>query len=236
MYLALALGMSAVTFGGFWFTYFGRLLGGDYPDVSTTVHLHGWSFFAWYLLLPAQAWLMRSRNLALHKRLGLASIGLALVMVITGLVVLSVQVRNGMAAEGFHFFKVFGLPVLSSLLLFAVFYTLAIIRRRRGEWHKRFMIVASAAGLGAAAFRLLGGFWDPAPWTMVAGILGTNLFVVTAMIHDRIIHGSVGKPYWYGLIACVSIEGISFLAPSTGIGQALLGGLAALGEVLAAVY
>ena len=236
VYLGLALAMSAVTFVGFWFTYFGRILGGDYPDVSTTVHLHGWSFFAWYLLLPLQAWLMRSRNVALHRHLGLASIGLAILMVVTGLVVLSVQVRDGMAAEGFHFFKVFGLPVLSSLLLFAVFYTLAITRRRRAEWHKRFIIVASAAGLGAAAFRLLGGFWDPAPWTMVAGIMGPNIFIAAAMIHDRIVHGSVARPYWYGLAACVSVEGISFLAPSTGIGQALLSGLAALGDVLAAVY
>ena len=28
VHLTLALGMCAVTFGGFWFTYFGRILGG----------------------------------------------------------------------------------------------------------------------------------------------------------------------------------------------------------------
>lgn len=236
VYLTLALGMCAVTFGGFWFTYFGRILGGDYPGVSPAVHVHGWSFFAWYLLLPLQAWLMRTRRISLHRRLGMTSIVLAFVMTLTGLVVLTVSIRKGLATEGFDFFKVFGLPVFSSLLLFAVFYTLAIIYRKSPERHKRLIIIASAAGLGAAAFRLLGGFWDPQPWTMVAGIVGTNVFIIAAMIHDRLSRGRIAAVYWYGLATCAIVEIASFPLGATDPGQSLLGGLAALADVLDPLY
>ena len=236
VYLTLALGMCAVTFGGFWFTYFGRILSGDYPGVSPAVHVHGWSFFAWYLLLPLQAWLMRTRRVSLHRRLGLASTVLAFAMTLTGMVVLTVSIRKGLAAEGFDFFKVFGLPVFSTLLLFAVFYTLAIIHRKSPERHKRLIIIASAAGLGAAAFRLLGGFWDPQPWTMVVGITGTNLFIIAGMIHDQLSRGKIATVYWYGLATCVIVEFASFPLGATGLGQNLLGGLAALADVLDPLY
>ena len=236
VYLTLALGMCAVTFGGFWFTYFGRILSGDYPGVSPAVHVHGWSFFAWYLLLPLQAWLMRSKKVSLHKRLGLASTALAFVMTLTGMVVLTVSIRTGLETEGFSFFKVFGLPVFSSLLLFAVFYTIAILHRKSPERHKRLIIIASAAGLGAAAFRLLGGFWDPQPWTMVAGITGTNVFIVAAMTHDQLSRGRIAAVYWYGLATCAIVEIVSFPLGATGLGQTLLSGLAALADVLDYLY
>jgi hypothetical protein len=32
-------------------TYFGPLFRGAYPEVSPLAHVHGWSFFGWYLLL-----------------------------------------------------------------------------------------------------------------------------------------------------------------------------------------
>ena len=235
-YVLLALGMAAVTFGGFWFTYFSRILGGDYPEVSPAVHLHGWSFFAWYLLLPLQALLMRASRVSLHRRLGLASIVLAFVMTLTGLVVLTVSIRKGLAADGFDFFKVFGLPVFTSLLLFAVFYSFAIANRKRAELHKRLIIIASAAGLGAAAFRLLGGFWDPQPWTVVAGITGTNVFIVAAMVHDKLTRGRIHRIYWIGLTVCAGIEFAAFPLSGTALGKALLAGLASLANVLDVFY
>ena len=63
-YLWLCLSASFVAFLGFSFTYFGPVFAGNYPDVSPTVHLHGWTFFLWYLLLPLQAGLVASRLLA----------------------------------------------------------------------------------------------------------------------------------------------------------------------------
>lgn len=54
-YLWIAVAMSVTAFAGFSFTYFEPLFRGEYPRVSPLVHVHGWTFFAWYLLLPAHA-------------------------------------------------------------------------------------------------------------------------------------------------------------------------------------
>jgi hypothetical protein len=58
IYLGLALGMSVTAYWGFAYTYFTAVLAGTYPEVSPAVHVHGWSFFLWFLLLPFQALLI----------------------------------------------------------------------------------------------------------------------------------------------------------------------------------
>lgn len=55
LYPALAILISATGFAGFSFTYFGPIIGGSYPAAEFPLHLHGWSFFLWYLLFPLQA-------------------------------------------------------------------------------------------------------------------------------------------------------------------------------------
>ena len=77
-WLTVATSFSA--FLGFFFTYFSPIIAGEYPDVSPPVHIHGWSFFAWYLLLPLQAGLIRSRRISVHRALGVASVALVAVM------------------------------------------------------------------------------------------------------------------------------------------------------------
>lgn len=83
---------SEATFGCS-FTYFGPMLAGDFPNTSPIVHLHGWTFFAWYLLLPFQAGLIAASRLRRHRAIGYGSIALAIGMTVTGLVVIGVQMK-----------------------------------------------------------------------------------------------------------------------------------------------
>ncbi len=128
-YLCLCLTTSAVAFPGFSFTYFSPMMAGTYPAVSATVHVHGWTFFLWYLLFPMQAGPVAARRVALHRTLGTASTVLAVAMVLTGLVIMGAQMELARPPEGNLFFQAFGPAVFSTLLLFAVFFTLA---NRRG--------------------------------------------------------------------------------------------------------
>lgn len=228
--------MTATCFTGFAFTYFGPLLAGTYSPVPPTVHLHGWSFFLWYLLLPAQALLVRFRRLALHRGLGLASVGLAMVMVASGLVVASVQIHRASGPQGSPFWSLFGLGILSTLVVFAVFYGLAIRHRRKPALHRRFMILAGAGGLGAAAFRILGAAFGGGTWTVPGGILVTALFVVAAMIHDRRSEGRVHPAYAWGLGGMLGLSGGALLLPVLGLAGPLNRMVGALGRVLEALY
>ncbi|MDX2206506.1 MAG: hypothetical protein SFU57_02575 [Gemmatimonadales bacterium] len=74
IYVGLALSMSATAFWGFSYTYFMPLMAGAYPQVSPVVYLHGWSFFLWFLLLPAQAFLMAKGHRRAHMTLGAGSV------------------------------------------------------------------------------------------------------------------------------------------------------------------
>jgi hypothetical protein len=232
----MAVAISFTAFLGFSFTYFGPLFRGEYPAVSPAVHVHGWSFFAWYLLFPLQAGLVRAKHLKLHRTLGAASVALAVVMVGTGLVVVGAQVEASRAPGAPQFWQLMGPGVFSTLILFTAFYLAALHNRRRGAYHKRLMILASAGALGAAAFRILGVLIGFGPSTAVLGILAPNLFVVAAMIRDALREGSVHRVYHYGLPISIAVEAGMMLSVPTPVGTALNAGLAWLGRVLGFLY
>lgn len=234
-YLQAALAIGATAYLGFWFTYFGPQVRGTYPDAAPAVHVHGWSFFAWYLLFPLQAGLIRSRRIPLHRVLGRASLALAAVMTATGLLVLGVQMAAAVAAPA-AFWSTFGPMVGSTLLLFTGFYAAALAFRRNGAHHKRWLIVASAAGLGAAAFRLVSAAFGDVAWASPAGVLATNLFIVAGMVHDLRRDGRIHPAYRLGLPICVGVELAAWLLTPTVPGQALAHGLAWVGRTLAFLY
>src|SRR5688572_379219 len=197
-YLWLALSMTTTAFVGFWFTYFGPLFRGAYPEVSPLVHVHGWTFFAWYLLLPAQAGLIRTGRVAAHRTIGLASIALGALMIAAGLIVSAVRIDMASGPNGDPFWQLMGVPIFAIWILFGVFYTAAMYLRRRPADHKRFIVLASAVALSAATFRILVRLFGFAPWVAIAGCLAPLAFILTAMVHEcRRVH-SVSPVYLYG--------------------------------------
>lgn len=235
-FLLLTVAMTATVFVGFWFTYFGPILTGSYERISPLVHLHGWTFFAWYLLLPLQAGLIRIRQVRRHRTLGLLSLALATVMVLTGLVVVGVRMRDALASPEPSFWSANGPGVFATLALFASFYAAALLLRRKSALHKRLIIVASAAGMGAATFRIFMVGFGPLPWIALAGILVTNLFILAGMAHDLHREGRIHKAYLVGLPVCVALElGILFGTP-TPAGQILSRGLAWIGTTFGFLY
>lgn len=235
-YLWLALGMTATTLFGFFFTYFGPMLSGQYPAASPVVHLHGWSFFAWYVLLPIQAGMIATRRVGLHRSFGTASAVLAVVMVATGLVVLGTQVKLSLAPGGSPFWLSMGPGILSTLVLFAGFYVAAYRTRRQAGLHRRFMVLASAGGLGAATFRVVGVLFGFPDWATIAGILAPNLFVAAAMVHDVRTEGRVHPTYLYGLTISVALEGAMLVSGMTAAGDPVRQGLAWVGRLAAFMY
>lgn len=234
-FLYLALAITSVVFLGFWFTYFSPLLAGQYPRVSPAVHLHGWTFFGWYLLLPLQAGLIRLRRPQWHALLGASSLVLATAMVLTGLVVLGVRMKEAAAAPAPSFFSLFGPGVFSTLLLFAVFYVAAFALRRRPGWHKRLVIVASVGGMGAATFRIASVLSGNAARSVPVGVLATNLFLAAAMTCDLRRDGRVHPAWWIGLAACLAVEA-GLLVATWPPGVVVARALAWVGQVLGFLY
>jgi len=95
-YLWTTVAIAATVYTGFWFTYFGPMLAGSRAPDAAVVHLHGWTFFAWYALLVLQSALVHSRRVSLHRTLGGVSVALASLMVGTGVLVVGVRMADAL--------------------------------------------------------------------------------------------------------------------------------------------
>lgn len=235
-YLWIAVAMSCTAFVGFSFTYFGPLFRGQYPEASATVHLHGWSFFLWFLLFPAQAGLIRVRQVKLHRTLGLASAVLATIMVGSGLVVAAVQIDRALSPDGSPFWDFMGLPILSLLVLFTVFYAVAVRRRRIPADHKRLLLLASAVVLGAATFRILVRAISFEQWVWIVGFYLPVLFLVAAIAYDYWCGETLHRVYRWGGAAWIGLTGTMFVAAATPGGDVLKQGLGWVGKLVAPLY
>ncbi len=205
------------------------------------VHVHGWSFFLWYLLFPAQAFLLARGKAARHMALGRLSLALAAVMVVSGVIVLSVRMDDAVEQGGDGFLAFLlenGALILATLALFALFYAAAIASalQRRMDLHKRLMVLASSVGLGAALFRIFGALFGPVEWANSGWALATNLFILAAMVHDRQAHGRVHPVYWAGLALALAVELLVWPFPGSPVVELVNAALAALGEHARLLY
>lgn len=234
----LAILISVLGMSGFWFTYFGPIIGRTYPAAGLPLHLHGWSFFLWLVVFPLQALLIGRRRRNLHKTLGKLSAVLVLVMTLTGLLVVSVRAEEA-AREGQPLvWLLYGPLILSNLVLFVAFYAASIRMALKNRWqaHKRLMIVASGIGVSAGVARwamVLSGFH---PLSLPIGVLSCSVFLLIGMFYDVITRRSVHPAYWVGLAAFVLVM-LPLLPQISEANVAWVNQwLAALGEKLGFLY
>lgn len=245
IYLGLALGMSVTAYWGFAYTYFTPVLAGTYPEVSPAVHVHGWSFFLWFVLLPLQAFLIATGRRRTHMTLGGASVALAAVMVFTGVLVASVRIDQGLSAtdpgELATFWKGFGQLIMYNMMLFIGFYATAIARRDQSDVHKRMMVLASASVLPAAIFRIIVGltgfYWLATPgWVMPAAFFLPAVFIIIGMVWDRVARGTVHRTYLVGLPVLLVVHGLGIAMAGTAAGEAVSRVMALFAHVFGALY
>lgn len=235
---ALAILISATGFAGFAFTYFGPIMAGSYPSAGFPLHLHGWSFFLWYLLFPLQAVLIGRGKYALHRTLGLISIALVVLMTVTGVLVLTVRVEESVRTGAPQVWSLYGPLILSNLVLFIAFYAAALYMamKNRIEAHKRLMIVASAAGIGAGFSRVIMFMTGFHPLSIPMGTLGCAIFIIIGMSYDRFQRRTVHPAYWIGVVALLVVE-FSLLPQVNGDAVARINeGLAVVGDHLGILY
>ena len=207
-YSGMAIAMAVTVLVGFGPTYYFRALN-DTPTFSglselpSLVHVHGALFTAWTLLFVVQTQLVARRQLALHRRLGMASVALAAAIVVVGWQTTVAAGKRGAAPAGLDPLVFLVVPVFD-ILLFAVFVSAAIALRRNKEAHKRLMLLGYVSAMPAAIARL--------PGVMVLGPPGffglTFLIVLAGIAYDLFSRRRVHPAYvWGGLLLAVSMPG-----------------------------
>jgi hypothetical protein len=221
---------------GLYFTYFGPIFWGSYQRVPWIVHVHGWTFFAWYALLIGQAGLIKFRRLNIHRLIGLATIVLGALMVGVGLVTSTVRVDLANAPDIDPFWEMMGLPIFAIWILFTLFYGLAIYRRWKPADHKRLILLASAAALGAATFRVFVVVLGFEPWVAVIGTMAPNAFIVAAMAYDIGTTSRVHRVYAWGLPVSVFLVASGFYLAMSPSGELIKHAVGSLGRLLRPLY
>ena len=218
VFVALGGVCAIIAFGGFAQTYWLQVPAGTFVG-TPLIHLHGLLFSAWTLFFISQAAFIANGRYASHRAWGLAGIALATAMVFTGVAValggLESRIAQGLGEAG----RAFVIVPLSAITLFAGLVTAAIVNRRRSDWHKRFMLMASASLLNApiARFFFLAatgggpgmrpglGPPRPAEFALTAGLLA-DLVIVLAMLFDWRLRGKPHPAYYWGLGAIVGVQ------------------------------
>jgi hypothetical protein len=148
---AMALLMLATVFAGFARTYY---LAGVFhaPLPSRIIHVHGAVFTCWILLLVTQVSLVSAGRVDIHRRLGIAGMLLACVMVIVGVLAANDLLmrggRAGLDAQAFY------IVPLTDMLIFGTLIFFAFRARSNPPVHKRLIFVGTTAVLIAAVGRL----------------------------------------------------------------------------------
>ena len=121
-------------------------------SLTTLVHMHGVVMTLWFATLLAQALLISAGNVRVHRQVGAAGAGLAALVLIVGTATAIAAARNGVS-PGPPPLVFLAIP-LGDMVVFAILVGLGFAYRRRGDYHKRFMISASLGILTAAIARL----------------------------------------------------------------------------------
>lgn len=193
-HLALALTVAAVVAVGFGRTANANLVHPPSPR-PPILYIHAAIFTGWVLLFVAQVALVRLRRVAWHRRLGLFGMLLGALMPMVGIATALAMTRLR-RAEGSTGGEAFLVISLFDMLAFATTFGLAMRWRRRPEYHRRLLVMATC-GLTVAAFaRFPGGLMPDDAW-----YLGVDALLLAAAAHDWRVMRRVHRVYLYGVPA-----------------------------------
>jgi hypothetical protein len=186
-----AIGILAVVFVGFARTYFLKSWYGT-PALPWLVHLHGAVMTSWFVLFFAQTCLIARHRVDLHRRLGGVGAALVVLMVVLGLIVVTHAAARELHAhtkEAPFFLMLLAFDPFV-LFVFAALVASAIsVRYRRGDMHKRLMLLATLSLTPVAIGRL--PFPNEATFWLAYGLC---LFVPLAVdtVRHRRLHPALG--------------------------------------------
>jgi len=216
-FLNTTIAIAVVVFIGFSRTFYLRGLFPEAQDLAAkepVFLVHGAIFTAWFLFLILQAALVKTRNIAMHRSLGWLGVAIAAAVVSLGMygAMIAANRPGGFIGVEFSPQQFFVIP-FTTMMFFGIFVALAVTYRRKPEYHKRFMLLATVNLLEAAIIRIPLDFIPAyAPLTSFGPAL---LFIVALGIHDRRTLGHIHRVTMWGGIAIALSLPVAFSLSGT---------------------
>jgi len=214
-YVGMAGLFVVIAFGGFFPTYWARMMAGGL-HVNPIVHIHGALFFIWTLYFFAQTSLVAVGRTPDHRSWGLAGISLGTLMAVSIVLAAINSMKTGEAAGFADQARAFAIVPLAALFLFIGFFAAAIANVKKAELHKRLMLLTMIPLMHAAVFRLYQVDFPPPARpgpppvaNQVPPGLFVDLLIVAAMVFDWRTRGRPHWVYWVGLPLCIGEQVVS---------------------------
>jgi len=201
--LALLMGVMAIV--GFWRTYFGALFAGR-SEAEGMIHLHAAIFMGWIAIVIAQSWFAIQGRIALHIRFGKIGMAYGVALVVFGLYFSLTKFAHKVAEVGVDGATGGFLAPFVDSLTFAILLGCAWFTRKRPEYHRRFIFLATLALIIVPIGRLFGGTASVAAGDVIPYLLIWLSPLMVAMAWDGWRHRIVHPVYVFGALLLIALR------------------------------
>jgi len=200
-YFCMSLVFAALVVWGFSKTVDANLFHAK-PPRPLLLWMHGAAFSTWIVFFIAQSALVRVHKVSVHRTLGWFGAGLATAMVMLGFTIAIIMTRfDATVLQQKDVDSFLSIPFLD-MIVFGTLIGLAIYWKKKPEYHRRLVFVATCmlmdAAIGRFDFMFNHNLFYPA----------LDLLIVLGIVRDLIVDGRINKVYVYAL-------------PALAVGQAL---------------
>jgi hypothetical protein len=203
--------IALVAFAGFARTFYLKALF-DTPPLTTLVQVHAGMMTAWVILFVAQTRLIAARRTDLHRRLGL--FGVLMIVAILGVgVAASIESARRGVTIGDMPPRVFMVLPLGTAVVFAILAAAGVLLRRRSDYHKRLMLLATLSILTPAIARI--------PWAAFRAVgpplfIGlTDALVVAFVVWDTLRNRRLHPAFGWGTLFLFASQPLRMLLAHT---------------------
>jgi len=152
----------------FWPSYFSRIS----EQAEPRFHTHGVAMTLWCVMLITQAYLIRTKQRSLHRRLGAASYVLAPLVVAATINLIHYRMKGGGTLPDIGLFQM--ALMVNGAVAFLVLYVLAMLSRRDPLMHGRYMVCTVFPLFTPVTDRLIYAHW-PSLTSLVPAMSGVPL-------------------------------------------------------------
>lgn len=201
-YFGMSLVMPVLVVWGFSHTVNTSLFHAN-PPRPLLLWMHGAAFSTWVVFFIAQSALVRVRKVSVHRFLGCFGAGLATLMVVLGFTITVVMTRfDTFVLHQKDVAAFLGIP-FADMIVFGTCIALAIYWRKRPEYHRRLVFLATCQLMDAAIGRF--DFW----YNHSLFYAGLDLLIVLGMVRDGVVDGRVHKVYRYALPPIIVLQSLA---------------------------
>ncbi len=216
-----------LVFAGFYTSYFTVF----FEPKAPILHIHFTLMVLWIAMLITQPFLIKYKKLALHRTMGKISYVLVPLVLISAFLMIrysyyiSVKDLQQKAAQGLNQFSHNQILQQAAInvaiaffyfFLFALFYSLAVINKRKSALHSRYMVACSLTLLGPTVDRIV--FFNvklPAYITYeLPTLIIIDILLVMLLLKDYRDKRST-KTLWICLVIYIIAEALYFTVPYT---------------------